>query len=1077
MTGTDATNALLQYQNANQNAGKSIANEQVSGFDFSKTLFVQSGGKTTRNGKISAASPTAVYQKSRDTKADAVSTGKTGDLAIDGPGFFVVKNLQGTTALSSMGSFRIDGVDKKITGPSGEILMGWKVDNTGGIPASSTSVDSLEELSVKGLNALAEASSRITVLARLSEDQKLLDGPGDVINLARFNAAKAAGIDSIITPGENGNGSLRIGDEIELTPVGNIVSHRYQFGGVAPTREVDANSSLFGSVSPTQAFQMADVGVVPNPNQIQVGQVLRIAVGGAGGRNYDFTASKAADKTSDGEFNSLSSLAKAINVFSKGEVRANIGSDNRLYISAKNANTSLSFSNIGAPVGRNLVEELGLVDVVENDPGASGFERYTTLKELRTKIELTDALRASLDPTSKRVTFSSERATGSLSINGKSSQPRLFQHTYYGDKDNLLAGSNTDSNNRSLITISSPGHGLVAGDHIRIADPNGALGALAVAGNVVRVVATSPDAILIASDNYNTPIANDPLARGTQFANHGANPVATSWQKVEGAFNDNDTGIPTQLNTAISARNAGGIGANFVTVTLNIGGAVGAQVNRAHFVAGDMVHITNSAVLKNGVYRISAVGAGAPPGTITVQAKSTAGANPAATDDLTAAVRGGVGGNVADPGAQIVKVAQNAAVNGSTGIDTFPIRIAANSNRVTISKTALGGGHEHKEGDVLIFRNLAAPQIAVGAGNIAINENTPYRIVASDDNTVTFEADSNDANPARNGANEARIGMYRFDLGAGAGLQNGAVAAGVSTSLGRNFTVEYVGKAFKGLGITTDTDYFASPHEATYDPLNNTKNMASGIVKPHHVHTVQVHDSLGDKHDVKIAYARITDNEWAVEVFVPEQEDGTYDIIGQQNQVAADNIFFDGKGKLTSIGQGLQGKIRLSWKNGADASEIEIDFGEAIGAVDNSTGNLTLSAGEYDTEDLHANGHAAGNLDGIEYLDDGSIVARFSNGSSRVFAKLPVAMVADPNSLIAIGRGHFVANEQKSGVVILKQAGQGGAGVFNPGFLTGSGVDSISTILGMNELAHTQKALFKTFSIEDEVKKAALASV
>lgn len=1040
MTGSqNIINALRQYTGASQNEATNAANKEVSSFDDTRALFISGSGKRQ------AASPSVHYQHRREIRGVAEATGHTGDLAIEkGDGYFVVKTKAGTVALSNMGSFRVTDTEKKIVGPSGEVLMGWALDAQGNAPANSTAMDSLIELSTKNISAAAVATDKVTLGAILNAEQDVHDGPGDIIDLQVNRVLKNT---DLIAPGVTSTGSILLGDQMKFTP-GNqgATLSTFEYGGISISKKAGTSTSaLYNATSATAPFNVLASGTAATAtSQLAFGAGFSIRLG-ANGKLFNFTATTAANEASQGRFNSLSTLADAINSTTNGNIRATI-SDGRLLIAGKDANSALVMTNINPPGGAlpGFLETIGLIDIDANDPAVTNVERYASLSEYRDKLVKNADLTGEL--IGRKLRFGSAEATSSLKIDGESYRARNYRRAY------ITNGA--DTSNRNVITIESPSHGLQTGDYVRLSGnlqvtvPGGAA-QNPVPDGMYRIERTGTDTFTVAGVVFLDAGAGATPAASSLNIVTNANLGNLTWRKVQGLEDEMLGGGGNTVRAAIA-----GDYANVTIALLNPISGV------EELDAGDMVYIGDSNILKDGYYRVDNV-AGQ---NVRVIARRVNG-----TVDFKGDVYPG-DGNAPDAQAKVTKVSgRNVA---GQRLDTYPVLITANSRIVTIDKNP---NHVYQDGDIVVFTDLAADVVTVAGATIRAN--TPYTISVANANSNNFSIELPLADtPGAIAGGQAMIGYDKFDAGAGAlgaNIANGAVAAGVSTSLGPNAQITNLGKMFDGMGMSTDLAYFANARPATYSGGSVDTNIASGNVDAHRTHTISVYDSLGIAHNVNVSYLRLTNNKWAVEVWVPKNDDGTYDVQMDSdisNRITYGNIEFDGNGNIVTLDPALEGEQAFVWANGANQSSIEFDFGyrseDGLG--------IKLQGDFYDERFLDANGNKAGSVEYIEYAEDGKITARFTNGTQRAFAQLPVAVVQDPNGLTNIGNGHFITNEQKSGAPILKIAGVGGAGTFLSGFLEASKVDENESLLNITELNHLRSIALKAVSKEEEVNKLAV---
>lgn len=1025
-------NALKGYTSASHNEATNAANREVTAFDPERALFVQGSGRRA------AASPSIHYQRARDVRGEMESTGRVGDLAIDkGQGFFVVKTKTGTTALSNMGSFRIREVDQKIVGPSGEVLMGWALDAQGKRPENGGALESLIELSTKQLTAQAVATDKVDMSVNLKQTEKVKDGPGRIMSIPIHTIIKSS---DLIAPGESNTESFLIGNQLKLTPGGaNATESIFEYGGMSISRKptTATGQSMYTATAAGGNFTVLAKGSTATSNDhivAESGLTIRL---GAGGEKFDFVATNASNEAALGRFNSLTTLAAAINSTTGGKVRARVD-DGRLLIAAKDANDALVFENIKPPAGNLLgaKEVLGLIDVPAK--GVNDPQRYASLDELRDKVNNVEALSAEIID-GKKMRFGAADARGTLAVKGETYRPRNYQRAF-------ASGSTIDSDRRFGVNIESPSHGLQTGDYVSLAgglQVNAGNGAQNVPDGMYRITRVNDDVFTIAQQNIlqtaagvgTTPAANAAL---TVTSATGLNSL--TWRRVEGlgvalpADNGNNTTISNNAT-------------DYETATITLAAAPN---NIDALGANDLVYVANSTVLQDGFYRINAVAGNV----VTLDFRYANG-----TIDLKVANTPPRNNGLADPNVTLTRVSTNAGT-----METFPITIAHNTTTVTVQKPQ--ANHQYSVGDIIMFTDLATTTIkaGTGAGVDTITENTPYKITNVNANSFTFEYTGTAVTASA--GNSAIIGYTNRDSGAGVAGAN--IDANAGFILGENAQIQNLTKSFAGKGVNTDEDFFRVPLAATYngDPASG-KNIASGATAAHQTFPANVYDAFGNDHLVKISYIKLTDREWGVEIWVDRDADGTYPVNGE-NQVAYGNIKFDGEGQIQEVDPILEAPIAFAWNNGSDTTSVTFDFGLAKGKL-----GVTMLDSPYDTRFMDNNGSTAGALETIEYQTDGTVVARFTNGSSRAFAQLPVAVVPDPNSLIAIGAGHFVESLNRSGAIVLKVAGIGGAGTFLPGFLEASKADENEALLNMTELNHLRMIALKAVAKEEEVNQAA----
>lgn len=128
-----------------------------------------------------------------------------------------------------------------------------------------------------------------------------------------------------------------------------------------------------------------------------------------------------------------------------------------------------------------------------------------------------------------------------------------------------------------------------------------------------------------------------------------------------------------------------------------------------------------------------------------------------------------------------------------------------------------------------------------------------------------------------------------------------------------------------------------------------------------------------------------------------------------------------------NIGLNIQ---NIDWGNGSDVEQdIFVDLEQ-----------LAQASATYTTFFTDQDGAELGLRTGLTIDEEGFVIAQFSNGSTAQLYRLPVATFANPNGLQEENGTAYVENEQ-SGAVNLRLAGEGGAGIIQNATLENSNVD------------------------------------
>ena len=124
--------------------------------------------------------------------------------------------------------------------------------------------------------------------------------------------------------------------------------------------------------------------------------------------------------------------------------------------------------------------------------------------------------------------------------------------------------------------------------------------------------------------------------------------------------------------------------------------------------------------------------------------------------------------------------------------------------------------------------------------------------------------------------------------------------------------------------------------------------------------------------------------------------------------------------------------------NGADRMEVKLDMG-TIGGFDGLTQFNGASTAIISSQD----GFAAGKLESLEIDDTGLFTGVFSNGVTKTLGKMVLASFNNSSGLIKAGNNNF-QESANSGVAVIGEAGTNIQGAISSGFLESSNVDLAS---------------------------------
>jgi flagellar hook protein FlgE len=286
----------------------------------------------------------------------ARSTGVNTDLSISGNGFFAVNSSpdgKGEFSYTRAGSFNEDSRGR-LRNAAGFYLMAWPLDNEGRLPGeggnlnttSSALLDSLEPVNVKSVSGNASQTTKVDLGANLKSSQISVKGSGSKISFPSNSKNYNIDATKLIVPDDTGGIIFAKSDKLILTPSGEP-----DYGTYKASKSLNAASLVAGVSDVTTVFSglyTTGGGTVTNNDSFTITP--------NGGSAYTFTFKTAGAVANNGEFDSLTTLAAAINT--KSDLTARI-QDNRLYVASKNLGTSIAFADVGSA---KFVADLAFLD-------------------------------------------------------------------------------------------------------------------------------------------------------------------------------------------------------------------------------------------------------------------------------------------------------------------------------------------------------------------------------------------------------------------------------------------------------------------------------------------------------------------------------------------------------------------------------------------------------------------------------------------------------------------------------------------------------------------------------------------
>ena len=137
-----AVTGLSSYGNAMGVIGNNIANVGTAGFKSSRATFSDLISSSLAGGSGGDQVGLGVYMndvQTNFTQGSITTTGNTFDLAIDGNGFYLLRDSAGANFYSRAGQFKVDNIGQ-VVDSAGALLQGYQADTNGNITSTIGSI-------------------------------------------------------------------------------------------------------------------------------------------------------------------------------------------------------------------------------------------------------------------------------------------------------------------------------------------------------------------------------------------------------------------------------------------------------------------------------------------------------------------------------------------------------------------------------------------------------------------------------------------------------------------------------------------------------------------------------------------------------------------------------------------------------------------------------------------------------------------------------------------------------------------------------------------------------------------------
>jgi flagellar hook protein FlgE len=240
-----------------------------------------------------------------------------------------------------------------------------------------------------------------------------------------------------------------------------------------------------------------------------------------------------------------------------------------------------------------------------------------------------------------------------------------------------------------------------------------------------------------------------------------------------------------------------------------------------------------------------------------------------------------------------------------------------------------------------------------------------------------------------------------------------------------------------------------------------TKNYrtSQGLKAATHASSIEVYDSLGSKHSVRLEFRKTDSNEWSFMVRVPEPAE--ISVTEPKHIFAGGIIKFGENGGLASFNPPT---LSFSPNNGAQGNQmIRLDLG-SIGGFDGVTSLDNTST----TSGISQDGYASGELLGIRVDQTGTLMGSFTNGRSLALAQVAMAKFTNNSGLTSEGNSMY-SQSSNSGEPVVGIASTGGRGSVQASSLEMSNADLSRSLTQLIVVQRGFQANSKTITTSDQM--------
>jgi len=258
-------------------------------------------------------------------------------------------------------------------------------------------------------------------------------------------------------------------------------------------------------------------------------------------------------------------------------------------------------------------------------------------------------------------------------------------------------------------------------------------------------------------------------------------------------------------------------------------------------------------------------------------------------------------------------------------------------------------------------------------------------------------------------------------------------------------------------GMRVDPETFTSTGEASTAATLNLNLPSDKEAGGTETSAISIYDSDGTKQTFNIVWTKqATNNSW--ELTVGSLSGGTVTA-----PAVAQNIIFNSDGSLDAA---------TSDTTAAGLVTIEGTFGTATSSFTLDISGISQFSGAYSPVSYDYDGRSNAALRSFEFTDDGYVVGRFTDATTRPLYRMPLATFPNMNGLAPVN-GNVWEDSADAGTVSISAAGSGGVASFVPFAFELSNVRVDEEFTKMIMTQHAYSAAATTFKTADEMLSVA----